>query len=268
MALRPSLSFLRIGSIASPHTLELYLDTNCPFSAKLVKSVDENLVPRTSLVQTRYLLHPEVLANLLCGARVRSCQWWGRGGSLLASSASSFDSSHSLGQSVEANPSSSSIVSLTIPRVYHCRHGTSTYLHEAALAFGLLSPESFWDYFKLLMVHQEVSRAFSPFPLERLADGIYYLILDPRSSSIDRPRICRPPRSDRSLQTVRPARLLESLVLDAYPEHCLLRTSSSRFALASEGNVHWGEQGRLPRQTDLQVFPERRSRRHRRSQVQ
>ena len=46
MALRPSLSFLRIGSISSPHTLELYLDTNCPFSAKLVNSVDSNIVPR------------------------------------------------------------------------------------------------------------------------------------------------------------------------------------------------------------------------------
>jgi len=48
MALRPSLSFLRLGSITSPHILEVYLDTNCPFSAKIVKSLDENVLPRES----------------------------------------------------------------------------------------------------------------------------------------------------------------------------------------------------------------------------
>ncbi|CAE6447923.1 unnamed protein product [Rhizoctonia solani] len=35
MSLQPSLSFLTIGNPASPHTLELYLDFVCPFSAKI-----------------------------------------------------------------------------------------------------------------------------------------------------------------------------------------------------------------------------------------
>ncbi|CAE6438236.1 unnamed protein product [Rhizoctonia solani] len=46
MSLQPSLSFLTIGNPASPHTLELYLDFVCPFSAKIfVNAVDRVLKP-------------------------------------------------------------------------------------------------------------------------------------------------------------------------------------------------------------------------------
>lgn len=49
MALKPSLSFLRLGSPASPHILEVWIDYLCPFSAKIVKSLDENVIPCRSL---------------------------------------------------------------------------------------------------------------------------------------------------------------------------------------------------------------------------
>ncbi|CEL60803.1 hypothetical protein RSOLAG1IB_04042 [Rhizoctonia solani AG-1 IB] len=46
MSLQPSLSFLTIGNPASPHTLELYLDFVCPFSAKIfLNAVDQVLKP-------------------------------------------------------------------------------------------------------------------------------------------------------------------------------------------------------------------------------
>ncbi|CAE6417080.1 unnamed protein product [Rhizoctonia solani] len=46
MSLQPSLSFLAIGNPASPHTLELYLDFVCPFSAKIfTNAVDSVLKP-------------------------------------------------------------------------------------------------------------------------------------------------------------------------------------------------------------------------------
>ncbi|CUA66738.1 hypothetical protein RSOLAG22IIIB_00185 [Rhizoctonia solani] len=46
MSLQPSLSFLTIGNPASPHTLELYIDFICPFSAKIfVNAVDQVLKP-------------------------------------------------------------------------------------------------------------------------------------------------------------------------------------------------------------------------------
>ncbi|CAE6511118.1 unnamed protein product [Rhizoctonia solani] len=46
MSLQPSLSFLRIGAPASPHTLELYIDFVCPFSAKIfTNAVDKVLKP-------------------------------------------------------------------------------------------------------------------------------------------------------------------------------------------------------------------------------
>ncbi|KAH7339717.1 hypothetical protein B0J17DRAFT_656502 [Rhizoctonia solani] len=46
MSLQPSLSFLTIGNPASPHTLELYLDFICPFSAKIfINAVDKVLKP-------------------------------------------------------------------------------------------------------------------------------------------------------------------------------------------------------------------------------
>jgi len=42
MSLPPQLSFLRIGSVSAPHTLEIWLDYVCPFSAKITKNA---LVP-------------------------------------------------------------------------------------------------------------------------------------------------------------------------------------------------------------------------------
>ncbi|KAF9509612.1 hypothetical protein BS47DRAFT_1377581 [Hydnum rufescens UP504] len=46
MALRPSLSFLRIGSPTAPHTLEFWLDYVCPFSAKLfINALDPIIKP-------------------------------------------------------------------------------------------------------------------------------------------------------------------------------------------------------------------------------
>lgn len=46
MSLQPSLSFLQIGNPAAPHSLELYLDFVCPFSAKIfLKAVDPILKP-------------------------------------------------------------------------------------------------------------------------------------------------------------------------------------------------------------------------------
>jgi len=38
MSLPPHLSFLRLGSIGAPHTLEVFLDYVCPFSAKITKN--------------------------------------------------------------------------------------------------------------------------------------------------------------------------------------------------------------------------------------
>jgi hypothetical protein len=46
MSLLPKLAFQRIGSPSSLRTLEVYIDFLCPFSAKIVKSLDENVVPR------------------------------------------------------------------------------------------------------------------------------------------------------------------------------------------------------------------------------
>ncbi|CAE6499529.1 unnamed protein product [Rhizoctonia solani] len=46
MSLQPSLSFLTVGNPAAPHTLELYLDFVCPFSAKIfINAVDKVLKP-------------------------------------------------------------------------------------------------------------------------------------------------------------------------------------------------------------------------------
>ncbi|KAL7411573.1 hypothetical protein BDY24DRAFT_395350 [Mrakia frigida] len=102
MALKPALSFLRLGSITSPHILEVYLDTNCPFSAKIVKSLDENVIPLISD-------EGKLAGKMSFIIRLQPQPW----------------------------------------------HATSTYLHEAALAFGAVSPSNFWTYFKLLFVHQE-----------------------------------------------------------------------------------------------------------------
>ncbi|CAE6385587.1 unnamed protein product [Rhizoctonia solani] len=45
-SLQPSLSYLTIGNPASPHTLELYLDFVCPYSAKIfLNAVDSVLKP-------------------------------------------------------------------------------------------------------------------------------------------------------------------------------------------------------------------------------
>jgi hypothetical protein len=46
------------------------------------------------------------------------------------------------------------------------RHATSTYLHEAAIAFGLLSPEDWWSYAVLVMQQQET---FFDIPSENLS---------------------------------------------------------------------------------------------------
>ncbi|KAF8592764.1 hypothetical protein K439DRAFT_1400808 [Ramaria rubella] len=49
MALQPSLHFLRIaGPPSAPHTLEIFIDYVCPFSAKIVKSVEHNVKPLLS----------------------------------------------------------------------------------------------------------------------------------------------------------------------------------------------------------------------------
>ncbi|OCF38885.1 hypothetical protein I317_07334 [Kwoniella heveanensis CBS 569] len=43
MALQPSLNFLRQGN--GPNSLEIYLDALCPFSAKITRSLSENVLP-------------------------------------------------------------------------------------------------------------------------------------------------------------------------------------------------------------------------------
>ncbi|KAF8514853.1 hypothetical protein BU17DRAFT_52181 [Hysterangium stoloniferum] len=49
MALQPSLSFLQIiGQASAPHTLEFFLDYVCPFSAKIAKSIENDLKPMIS----------------------------------------------------------------------------------------------------------------------------------------------------------------------------------------------------------------------------
>lgn len=55
MALPPSLAFLRLPSPsraptleAKHHTLELYLDLLCPFSAKLTRALEAHVLPRPS----------------------------------------------------------------------------------------------------------------------------------------------------------------------------------------------------------------------------
>ncbi|KAI8377484.1 thioredoxin-like protein [Radiomyces spectabilis] len=45
MALAPQFAGHRLGSIAAPHTFEIYLDYVCPFSAKIYKKIREQVWP-------------------------------------------------------------------------------------------------------------------------------------------------------------------------------------------------------------------------------
>ncbi|KAI9495390.1 thioredoxin-like protein [Zychaea mexicana] len=45
MALAPQFAGHRLGSAAAPHTLEIYLDYVCPFSAKIYKRIREQVWP-------------------------------------------------------------------------------------------------------------------------------------------------------------------------------------------------------------------------------
>ncbi|KAI8144489.1 thioredoxin-like protein [Fennellomyces sp. T-0311] len=45
MALAPQFAGHRLGSISAPHTLEVYLDYVCPFSAKIYKRIREQVWP-------------------------------------------------------------------------------------------------------------------------------------------------------------------------------------------------------------------------------
>ncbi|KAL7414739.1 hypothetical protein BDY24DRAFT_16358 [Mrakia frigida] len=47
-SLRPSLSFQRQGSPSSEHTLDLFVDFQCPKSALITKSIQDNLIPLIS----------------------------------------------------------------------------------------------------------------------------------------------------------------------------------------------------------------------------
>ncbi|CED85619.1 Thioredoxin-like fold [Phaffia rhodozyma] len=101
MSLKPSLSFLRIGSPSSPHTLEVWIDYLCPFSAKIVKSLDENVLP-------------------------------------LINQGGKYESKVQLIIRLQPQP----------------WHGSSTYLHESALAFGKVEPTKFWEYTTFLFENQ------------------------------------------------------------------------------------------------------------------
>ncbi|CAE7077247.1 unnamed protein product [Rhizoctonia solani] len=63
MSLQPSLSFLSIGDPTAPHTLELYLDFVCPFSAKIfINAVDKVLKP--AFTEGRYAGKVRLLIRL------------------------------------------------------------------------------------------------------------------------------------------------------------------------------------------------------------
>jgi len=106
MALQPSLSPLLIGNPAAPHTLEVYLDFVCPFSAKIFNNaLDQLIKPAVTEPGGRYDIYGKVKVIL----RLHPQPW----------------------------------------------HGSSTFLHEAALAVLRVAPNAFWDYARVLFKHQE-----------------------------------------------------------------------------------------------------------------
>lgn len=61
MSLPPHLSFLRLGSVSAPHTLELWLDFVCPFSGALSSS-------------GRFLAHLEDLTGVYPGVNSQNVE--------------------------------------------------------------------------------------------------------------------------------------------------------------------------------------------------
>lgn len=82
------------------HKVQLYLDYDCPFSAKIFNKLNDEIIPL-------------------------------------------IDSKH---------PGQFEFILMNVPQPWH---PTSSIMHEVALAVGKVSPQSFWEYSKLLFLNQK-----------------------------------------------------------------------------------------------------------------
>ncbi|KAF8739848.1 Thioredoxin, partial [Rhizoctonia solani] len=127
MSLQPSISFLTIGNPASPHTLELYLDFVCPFSAKIYNNAVTTVL-RPLFTEGKYASKAKLIL------RLQPQPWY-------------------------VPPFPSSLINDRLSKNKNkngmFRHGSSTFTHEAALAVGRVAPERFLEYATELFKAQE-----------------------------------------------------------------------------------------------------------------